>query len=403
MNRKAQPEVRFSEFDSNWKLCKAKEIFKPIVEKGKEHLPVLSVTQNNGVVYREDVGIDIKYDPKTLSSYKVIHPGDFVISLRSFQGGFELSDKLGITSPAYTIFGFLDKGLHDYLFWRSKFKLFTFIESLKTVTFGIRDGKSISFTEFSDLKIFFPYKKEQEKIGNFFKQLDDTITLQERELALLREQKKGFLQKMFPKEGSQFPEVRFPGFTGAWEERKLGELSESFEYGLNEAFDFNKLTYLRITDIDESSRKFISNTLTSPDINLASADNYKLQKGDILFARTGASVGKSYYYQESDGLVYYAGFLIRARIKSQYSHDFVFQNTLTNAYNKFIQITSQRSGQPGINAEEYSNFKILVPNYYEQQKIGSFFKHFDDTIALQERKLEKLKEVKKGFLQKMFV
>ncbi|MCD5098203.1 restriction endonuclease subunit S [Enterococcus faecium] len=192
------PEIRFPGFTEDWEQRKAKELFIPKAEKNQPELPVLSVTQDHGVVYREQVGIDIKYDKATLKNYKVIHQGDFVISLRSFQGGFELSDKLGITSPAYTIFVPKNMDRQDNLFWKTKFKTFTFIESLKTVTFGIRDGKSISFSEFGDLKLFFPKNiEEQQKIGNFFKQLDDTITLHQRKLDLLKEMKKGFLQKMF--------------------------------------------------------------------------------------------------------------------------------------------------------------------------------------------------------------
>ncbi|MEK5289998.1 restriction endonuclease subunit S [Streptococcus sp. FSL R7-0212] len=200
------------------------------------------------------------------------------------------------------------------------------------------------------------------------------------------------------------PELRFPGFTDDWEERKLGDLATSFEYGLNasaKSFDGTH-KYIRITDIDDSSRKFNSQSLTSPDIDLSSADNYKLKNGDILFARTGASVGKSYIYADSDGLVYYAGFLIRARIKSGVDSNFVFQHTLTSSYENFIRVTSQRSGQPGVNAKEYSTFEISVPSYEEQRKIGSFFQQLDETIALHQRKLDLLKEQKKGYLQKMF-
>ena len=192
------PELRFAGFADDWEERKSKEIFKAKVRKGEPNLPVLSVTQTSGVVYRGELGIDIKYDVSTLKNYKVIEPNDFVISLRSFQGGFELSDKLGITSPAYTIFVPKYPEEQNNLFWRIQFKRFQFIESLKTVTFGIRDGKSISFNEFGDLKIKFPSNiLEQQKIGTFFKQLDDTIALHQRKLDLLKEQKKGFLQKMF--------------------------------------------------------------------------------------------------------------------------------------------------------------------------------------------------------------
>ncbi|MDF2534780.1 restriction endonuclease subunit S [Enterococcus sp. DIV0385] len=192
------PEIRFPGFTEEWEQRKAKEIFVPTVDKNQPELPVLSVTQDSGVVYRDQLGIDIKYDKTTLKNYKVVHQGDFIISLRSFQGGFELSDKLGITSPAYTVFIPKNINNQDSLFWKVKFKTFTFIESLKTVTFGIRDGKSISFSEFGDLKLLFPKNiEEQQKIGTFFKQLDDTIALHQRELDLLKETKKGFLQKLF--------------------------------------------------------------------------------------------------------------------------------------------------------------------------------------------------------------
>ena len=192
------PELRFAGFADDWEERKSKDIFKPKIRKGEPDLPVLSVTQTSGVVYRDEVGIDIKYDISTLKNYKVIEPNDFVISLRSFQGGFELSDKLGITSPAYTIFVPKSPEEQNNLFWRIQFKRFQFIQSLKTVTFGIRDGKSISFNEFGDLKIKFPSNiLEQQKIGAFFKKLDDTIALHQSKLDLLKEQKKGFLQKMF--------------------------------------------------------------------------------------------------------------------------------------------------------------------------------------------------------------
>ena len=145
--------------------------------------------------------------------------------------------------------------------------------------------------------------------------------------------------------------------------------------------------YIRITDIDDNTHKFLSDSLTSPDIDLTGAENYKLAKGDILFARTGASVGKSYIYRDYDGLVYYAGFLIRARIRDEYDAEFVFQNTLTDKYNKYIAVTSQRSGQPGVNAQEYSEFKIQVPKKEEQIKIGKYFQNLDHLITLHQRKL----------------
>ncbi|OAU48621.1 restriction endonuclease, partial [Lacticaseibacillus rhamnosus] len=132
------------------------------------------------------------------------------------------------------------------------------------------------------------------------------------------------------------------------------------------------------------------------------ADNYRLQDGDVLFARTGASVGKAYRYKASDGLVYFAGFLIRARIKPEYDTEFIFQSTLTDSYNRYVSITSQRSGQPGVNAQEYAEFELFVPKIDEQRQIGQLFKQLDRLLTLHQRKLELLKRLKQGYLQKLF-
>ncbi len=200
------------------------------------------------------------------------------------------------------------------------------------------------------------------------------------------------------------PAIRFKGFTDTWEQRKLGEISESFEYGLNAAateYD-GKHKYIRITDIDDSTHLFLQDDLTSPDIDFSTADDYLLQEGDVLFARTGASVGKTYIYRRSDGDLYFAGFLIRAKIKSDYDADFVFQNTLTDSYDSYIRITSQRSGQPGVNAQEYANFALSVPSLAEQKKIGAYFSHLDSLITLHQRKCDKLIQFKAAMLKKMF-
>lgn len=200
------------------------------------------------------------------------------------------------------------------------------------------------------------------------------------------------------------PRLRFPGFTDEWEQRKLGDVCISFEYGLNAAAkDFDGINkYIRITDIDDETRTFLNTNLMSPDCDLSLSENYQLQDNDIVFARTGASVGKTFIYKASDGLVYYAGFLIRAKIKKDTYPDFVFYCTLTKQYEKFIRITSQRSGQPGVNAQEYATFEFCLPSYEEQEQIGKYFRNLDNLIILYQRKLEHLKELKKGLIQKMF-
>ena len=293
-------------------------------------------------------------------------------------------------APAYLGFYLNSASYHD--------KLIPLMQGIKVT--------SISKSAISDTMISAPTNlSEQGKIGQFFIRLDRLITLHQRKYDKLTKVKKAMLEKMFPKNGSLYPEIRFKGFTDAWEQRELSEVTASFEYGLNAAakeYD-GKHKYIRITDIDDESREFSTEDITSPDTDFSLSDNYILRKGDILFARTGASVGKTYLYREKDGLIYFAGFLIRAKIKSKYDDVFVFQNTLTDNYNKYIRITSQRSGQPGVNAQEYGEYTFLLPKYEEQLRIGEWFTHLDRLITLHQRKLEKLKNIKKACLEKMFV
>ena len=162
----------------------------------------------------------------------------------------------------------------------------------------------------------------------------------------------------------------------------------TFEYGLNAAakeFD-GKNKYIRITDIDDASREFLLSDLSSPDICLDGMSKYLLSSGDIVFARTGASVGKTYIYRENDGIVYFAGFLIRAKVNQDNDTEFVFQSTLSPSYEKYIRITSQRSGQPGVNAQEYGEYDLFAPSKEEQQRIGHFLRGIDSLITLHQRK-----------------
>ena len=200
------------------------------------------------------------------------------------------------------------------------------------------------------------------------------------------------------------PQIRFKGFHDPWEQRKLSEMCGTFEYGLNAAakeFD-GKNKYIRITDIDDASREFLLSDLSSPDICLDSMSKYLLSSGDIVFARTGASVGKTYIYRENDGIVYFAGFLIRAKVNQDNDAEFVFQSTLSPSYEKYIRITSQRSGQPGVNAQEYGEYDLFAPSKEEQQRIGQFLRGIDNLITLHQRKCDKLTNVKKSMLEKMF-
>ena len=199
----------------------------------------------------------------------------------------------------------------------------------------------------------------------------------------------------------KIPKIRFPGFTEEWEKQRLSNILE-FEYGMNTAgkeFD-GENKYIRITDIEESSRKFLQTKLVSPEGKVT--EKYRVKFGDILFARTGASTGKTYKYIDHDGKIYFAGFLIRGRVDKKTSVDFIFYLTLNYKYKSWINVMSMRSGQPGINAKEYGSYEFRIPKLEEQQKIGDFFMLLDKRIEQQEQKIALLKDYKKAMMQKIF-
>lgn len=200
---------------------------------------------------------------------------------------------------------------------------------------------------------------------------------------------------------TNIPALRFPEFKGEWEKKKLGKISNGIMYGMNSsAMNYDgENKYLRITDIDESSRTFLPNPLTSPDGNIE--ERFKLKVGDIVFTRTGASVGKSYLYKVADGNLLFAGFLIKFSIIGANPY-FIFSQTLMPSYDKWVQKMSMRSGQPGINAEEYKELEISFPTLPEQQKIASFFTAIDEKIQALKQKKELLQQYKKGIMQQLF-
>ena len=196
-NGERYPELRFPGFTDAWEQRKADYIFKSVTDKGYPELPVLSASQELGMVYREQNGIDIQHDKKNEASYKRVLPGQFVIHLRSFQGGFAYSEIEGITSPAYTVMSFKNSNEQYGLFWKHIFKSETFIKRLETITYGIRDGRSISFSDFKSLILLYPSFSEQKMIGDSIAIIEIGITLHQRKLDHLQLQKKALLQQMF--------------------------------------------------------------------------------------------------------------------------------------------------------------------------------------------------------------
>ena len=259
--------------------------------------------------------------------------------------------------------------------------------------------ESINSTDIKEAIISVPAIEEQDKIGSFFKQLDNTIALHQRKLDLLKEQKKGYLQKMFPKNGAKVPELRFAGFADDWEERKLGDVlserndqtPETNEYPLMSFVQGKGVTpkgerYNRSFLVKDSEKKYKKTELGD---FIYSSNN--LETGSIGFNRTGKAVISPVY----------------SIFKSKKSRESQFIGIMSARKDFISKMVRFRQGvvygQWRIHESDFLNIDMKMPNDKEQQLIISFFENIDKTIALHQRKLDLLKEQKKGFLQKMFV
>ena len=195
------------------------------------------------------------------------------------------------------------------------------------------------------------------------------------------------------------PALRFPGFTDEWKKCKFGDIATGFDYGMNAAakpYD-GQNKYIRITDIDEASSTYNNENVVSPDGTLS--ENYVVNERDILLARTGASTGKSYLYRKSDGKLYYAGFLIRANV-AEHNPYFVFSQLHTHRYWRWVSIMSARSGQPGINSQEYASFPIFTTTLIEENKISTLLSLIDERIATQNKIIEKYESLIQAIIYK---
>ncbi len=269
---------------------------------------------------------------------------------------------------------------------------------------------NISKATFRSLPLQLPSGPEQKKIADCLGSLDDLIAADGRKLEALRQHKQGLMQQLFPQPGETRPRLRFPEFEDApdWEEVTLGTLLDRPpDYGVNAAAvpsSESLPTYIRITDINDDGQ-FASRARVSVDID--ATDEQYLEDGDIVLARTGASVGKSYRYREEDGRLVYAGFLIRVRPNPErLLSQFLAAYLSTWSYWDWVRLTSARSGQPGINATEYASIPLPLPpdrrTLAEQHRIADCLSMLEARLAAQVQKLNALKTHKQGLLQQLF-
>lgn len=410
----AVPKLRFKADDggdyTSWKNVQLGDVADRVTRKNKNNetdIP-LTISSLDGLVdQRTYFGKTIA--SRDMSGYFLLKNGEFAYN-KSYSVGFDYGsikrlDKYdqGALSSLYICFALKDEKNSDFM--TCYFNSLVWNKEMPMICAeGARNHGllNVSPTDFFTISINMPTSfEEQQKIASFFYDLDEVIAKSEAEVAAWEKRKKGVMQKIFSQE------VRFKKDDGSdypdWEETAFDDVCEGFDYGMGAAavtYDgMNK--YIRITDIDEESHRYLTTDVVSP--NGALEDKYLVRNKDILLARTGASVGKSYLYSPQDGKMYFAGFLIRMHVKDDYNEYFVYAQTLTLDYRKWVKITSQRSGQPGINANEYSKYSFKIPCLEEQQKIADCLSALDDVINQCRAELEKWKLLKKGLLQQMFV
>ena len=256
---------------------------------------------------------------------------------------------------------------------------------------------AINSSELNELPIFYPASlSAQRRIAAILSSADKVIASTQKVIAKYKQMKQGMMEDLLkPREG--------------WKMVRLGEcLKQKPDYGINAPavpYDNNLPTYLRITDITEDgyySKKDI--------VSVSSQDalKYVMDEGDLVFARTGASTGKTYLYNPQDGMLVFAGFLIRVRTdENKLLPEFFKYQTQTPQYKNWIAANSMRTGQPGINGNEYEEFSVPIPykndkpDLVEQRRIAAILSGIDAKIAAEEKVLEKYEKVKKGLMERL--
>ena len=395
------PQIRFTGFTDPWEQRKLGELFEEHSEKDRDDLPALTIIQGGGTVHRDESNRNLQFDRNSLSNYKVVDTGDFIVHLRSFEGGLEKATCCGLVSPAYHIFRGknVDSDFY-YLYFRSK----RFIDAdLKPHVYGIRDGRSIDIEGMKTIFIPWTNLAEQRRIGAFFDRLDSLITLHQRKYDKLCVLKKSMLDKMFPKGGSLYPEIRFAGFTDPWEQRKLGELcsfSKGCGYSKNDLRDQGTpiILYGRLYTNYETQIHSVD-TFVKPLENSVYSEG-----GEVIIPASGETAEDISIASvvEKPGIILGGDLNV---ITSSADIDPVFL-ALELSYGKpHFDLAKRAQGKSvvHIHNEDIANVFFGHPNIAEQRRIGAFFDRLDSLITLHQRKLELLRNIKKSMLDKMFV
>ncbi len=388
------PKLRFPEFSGEWEEKRIDSIFDEIKEKNHPSEEVLTIIQGTGTVPRKESGRNIIYDEKSLSNYKFVQKDDFIIHLRSFEGGLEIANSNGIVSPAYII-------MHPKLsiaskFYYSYFRSYKFINHVLPVSVeGVRDGRQIKYPILKEEKIPFTSFAEQQKIADFLSNVDSIITAETKILNTLQKKKKALMQKLFTQQ------LRFKSADGtdfpAWEEKKMSDIC-SVNQGLQIAIE-NRLLEKKANCYFYITNEFIKTGTKYKYYIDNPPKNVLCTKDDILMTRTGNT---GIVVTDIDGCFHNNFF------KINYSRDLVIKGFLVQFFKlsttqKRILVLAGSSTIPDLNHKDFYSLTIQLPCKAEQQKIADCLSSMDSLIQTQQKVVTTWQQRKKALLQQMFI
>ena len=378
-----------------------------MTDKNHADETVLTIVQGKGTLPREQAGRNIHYDNASLSNYKMVQKGDFIIHLRSFEGGLEIANENGIVSPAYTILR--GKKPHSSRFYEAYFHTDEFINHVlsKSVE-GIRDGRQISYDAFKWLSIPYCNPNEQEKIADLFSTLSRRIEKQSALVDSLKKYKRGLLNDMFPQEDATVPKLRLAGFTGEWVQHNLGDLMNVTSVKRIHQSDWTNsgVRFLRARDIVAASKnEKVSEPLfiSQEKYNEYSEISGMVKKGDLLVTGVG-TIGVPMLINSDEPLYFKDGNIIWFKNENIIDGKFFYYSFVSDGIQKFI-LESAGTGTVGTyTIDSGRKTPVYLPVQREEQiQIGKYFSQLDALIVLHQRKLDILMQCKNGIVQQLFI
>ena len=412
MMSKKSPQLRFEGFTDDWEERKLSDLFikggsggtpkstnKAFYDGDIPFLGISDITKSNGFINNTEK--HISSDGLNSSAAWIVSKGAISLAMYASVGKLAILNIDAATSQAFYNMIFDDYDLRDLVYQRLN-KANELSEWNKLISTGTQSN--LNADKVKNFQMYLPKNHDEIKlISTFFKQIDNTIALHQRKLDLLKEQKKGYLQKMFPKNGAKVPELRFAGFADDWEDRKLKDVTERVRSN-DGRMDLPTLTMSASSGWLDQKDRF------SGDISGKEKKNYTLlKKGELSYNHGNSKLAKYGVvfsltnYEEALVPRVYHSFKALENTSADFI-EYMFSTKLPDReLGKLVSSGARMDGLLNINYDDFMNIHISTPNYEEQILMSAFFRKLDENIALHQRKLDLLKEQKKGFLQKMFV